>query len=302
MKIRRSCVVALAVLVSALTARAGPAAPPKGDPADMDSIAKQAEAFVAAFHKGDAATLAAFWAPGGDYTDQNGRRLKGRKAIEAAFLRMFSENQGLKLRIDSEALRFLTPDIAVEDGTTAVIPAGGGLPSRARYTIVHVKLDGQWLLGSVRESVFVPPGNHGHLRGLDWAIGDWASEPAKGPVERISAAWTDNQNFIVATFSTTAGDVTVGGATQWIGWDPIAKRVRSWIFDAAGGFGEGAWSREGQKWVIKTNSVRQDGKKAAATYVVRRVDADTIGLRATDRSVDGQAVPPMREIMLKRVK
>src|SRR5947208_10262820 len=56
--------------------------------------------------------------------------------------------------------------------------------------------------------------------------------------------------------------------------DPQARRVRSWIFDAAGGFGEGAWTREGNRWVVKTTSVLQDGKRATATIVLGPGDAE----------------------------
>ena len=45
-------------------------------------LLKNAEAFVDAFHKGDAKAVAAFWTPDGDYVDQTGKHLKGRQAIE----------------------------------------------------------------------------------------------------------------------------------------------------------------------------------------------------------------------------
>jgi uncharacterized protein (TIGR02246 family) len=175
------------VLVLGLTAPPG-FAQPKGDPKDKEAIAKNAEAFVEAFDKGDAKALAAFWTPDGDYTDQAGRHLKGREAIERAFAGFFADNRGLKLHIDSEALRFVTSDVAVEDGVTAVIAPDGTPPSRARYTIVHVKRGEQWLLGSVRDAPFVPPGNSGHLRGLAWVVGDRASGDGKGEAERLSVS------------------------------------------------------------------------------------------------------------------
>src|SRR5439155_26628081 len=134
------------------------------------------------------------------------------------------------------------------------------------------------------------------------AAGEWAGEAQEGGTERLSVDWAENQNFLVATFSTTVKDVPVGSATQWIGWDPLDKRIRSWVFDAAGGFGEGSWTRDGKRWVLKTNSVLQDGKKAAATYHVTHIDADTISLQARDRSVEGKAVPDKPEVRLKRVK
>ena len=77
----------------------------------------------------------------------------------------------------------------------------------------------------------------------------------------MSLSWTDSQNFIVGTFKATVKGVSVGEATHWIGWDLRTKRIRSWIFDAAGGFGEGEWIKEGDNWVVKT-TFRPAGRKA----------------------------------------
>jgi uncharacterized protein (TIGR02246 family) len=296
------CCLAIAGLSLGWVAQAGSAAEPKDTAKDADAISKNAEAFVEAFHKGDAEALAAFWTPDGDHTDQTGRRVKGRKAIEKAFKALFAENKGLKLRIDSLSLRFITPDVAVEDGTTEVVPADGGPPTRANYTIIHVKKEGQWLLSSVRNTPVVSAGGSDNLRGLDWAIGEWAGKVKSGEAERLSLAWDENENFIVAKFSTTSRKVLVAGATQWIGWDPAEKRVRSWIFDSTGGFGEGTWTEEGKKWTVKAALTLKDGKKATATFHIGYVDARTITLQSTDRTVNGEKLPDSPEIKLKRVK
>src|SRR5262245_9405737 len=182
------CLAVPAVLFG-LTALPGLAEQDKGNSKDGAAIQKNAEAFIEAFHKRDAKALAAFFTMDADHTDQTGRTLKGRDAIERAFTSLFSENKGLKLSVESESLRFVTPDVAIEDGTTARIPADGGPPSRARYTIVHVKKDGQWFLSRVRNAPFTPPSNAEHLSGLEWAIGDWAGETGSGEVERLSFAW-----------------------------------------------------------------------------------------------------------------
>jgi uncharacterized protein (TIGR02246 family) len=269
-----------------------------GDANDLERI----QHAFAVFHKGDARALAAFWTPNGDYTDESGRHLKGREAIEKAFEQYFAENKGLKVRIESQSLRFVTPDVALEEGVTEVIAPKGGPPSRDRYSIVHVKREGHWLLGSVHEAAYVPPSNHEYMRGLEWAIGDWAGEAGNGEAERLAVAWAENENFVIATFTRTSGDMPVAGATQWIGWDPLDKHLRSWIFDAAGGFGEGSWTQDGNKWVIRTNSVLQDGKKAMATFILTPVDADALSLQARDRNVEGKPVPDGPEIKLKRVK
>jgi uncharacterized protein (TIGR02246 family) len=302
MKTRALCFLALPALVCAVAALPGSARQPKGNPKDMEAIAKNAEAFVEAFHKGDAKAVAAFWTADGDYTDQTGKQMKGRDAIEKAFAGFFAENKGLKLRINSDALRFVTPDVAIEDGSTEVAGSDGGPPTRARYTIVHVKKDGQWYLSSVRDSVFVPPTNYEHLRGMEWLIGDWTDEVEGAEVGRMSFAWSENQGFIVNTYSVSAKNAILSSGTQYIGWDPSAKRYRSWTFDSMGGFGEGSWTQDGNKFVIKSNAVLQDGRKMAATNIVTRVDADTISWQGKERTLDGKSMPDMKEVKMKRVK
>src|SRR5262249_8670714 len=143
MRIRRWWFLAVPAMALSLAAWSGWAEQPKEKAKEETAIQKNAEAFIEAFQKGDARAVAAFWTTDGDYTDQTGRNLKGREAIEKAFQGFFAENKDLKLRIDSQSLRFVTPDVAIEDGTTEVMAPDGSPPSRARYTIVHVKKDGK---------------------------------------------------------------------------------------------------------------------------------------------------------------
>jgi uncharacterized protein (TIGR02246 family) len=82
-------------------------------------------------------------------------------AIENAFKDVIAENRRLELRIDVNSIRFLARDIAVEDGTTTIIPPDNAPPSQARYTNVHVKKNGQWVLQSVREAPYTLAGNYG---------------------------------------------------------------------------------------------------------------------------------------------
>jgi uncharacterized protein (TIGR02246 family) len=296
------CFLALAVTTLGFTAWPGQAQLPKPHAKDKESIARNGEAFVAAFAKGDAGALAALWTENGDYTDQNGRHLKGRAAIEKAFKGLFAGNKGMRARIDSHSLHFVTPDVAIEDGTSAVFSADGAPPHRARYTIVHVKKEGKWLLSSVREALLPPPSNREHLSDLEGLVGDWASEADKGKVERASLAWSPNQNYLVGGVWTTLNNAPISSSRLRIGWDPSAKRIRSWLFDETGGFSEGTWARDGKKWVVKTASVLQDGKKAAVTFVVTPIDADTVAWQARDRSVNGKSLPDGKEVRMKRVK
>ena len=269
------------------------------------AIHKTAVAFVEAFHKGDAKALAAFWTSDGDYIDDTGRVLKGREAIEKSFAELFAANKGLKLRIEVASLKFPTPDTAIEDGTSAVLPPDGSAPSRARYTNLFVKQNDKWLLASVRESPDPGPSNYEFLRGLEWAIGEWADEaPANAPageVGYVCFSWAPGQNFIISTRTVDYKDDSHVQATQWIGWDAAAKQIRSWSFQADGGSGQGTWTKDGNKWVIKTESILADGSKVTATNTVAPGDGNTLIWQTKEQKVNGQALPNTKEVKMKRI-
>jgi uncharacterized protein (TIGR02246 family) len=269
--------------------------------AQEDALMNNAKAFVDVFEKGDAKAVAAFWAEDGDYVDLTGRHLQGRPVIENTFKDFFAENKGLKLRIEVNSVRFVTPDVAIEDGTTSVISPDGTPPSQARYTNVHVKKDGQWLLQSVREAPYTPSGNYEHLRGLEWAIGEWVDEGDGPEVGHVTFEWSPENNFVISTQAVTVKDTLVSRATEWIGWDPAISHVRSWSFEADGGIGEGVWSNEGDQWTIKTNAILPDGKKLAATNIVTRNGLDAITWQSKHRTLDGKELPDVKETKMKRV-
>jgi uncharacterized protein (TIGR02246 family) len=270
-------------------------------PEDKGATARRA-AFIAAFNKGDAKAVAAFWTPDATYVDQVGGEYKGREAIEKLYEKVFASRKGAKLTIHVGSSKQLTPDVVVEDGVTEVTPAEGGLATAARYSAVLVKKDGEWFVQSIYDAVVHPPSNHEHLEGLEWLIGEWTGEAEKGESSTASYDWAENQNFIVSSFAITIDGVPVSGGTQWIGWDPVAKRARSWSFYSGGGFGEAVWTKDGDKWVIKTTAQTRDGKKASATNIVTKTDDDHMTWQVTTLTVDGESKPEPKPVKMKRVK
>jgi uncharacterized protein (TIGR02246 family) len=285
-----------------LTGTAARAEKDKDNAKEKDALKARAEEFIKAFDKGDAKALSEFWIADGDYVDQAGHTLSGRKAIQGAFEKQFAAAKGAKLRIFTKSLRVVNGDLAIEDGLTELVYPNDVPPTTARYTAVHVKKDGQWHLASVRDAAYVPPSNHEHLEELAWLAGDWVSEAEKGEGARASYSWAENDNFLVSSFATTLKDVPVGGGTQWIGWDGAAKKIRSWTFNSNGGFVEGTWSRDGDKWTVKVTATPSDGKKATATIIVTKVDDDHLTWQSTGRVIDGKEVPDSDVIKMKRAK
>jgi hypothetical protein len=94
----------------------------------------------------------------------------------------------------------------------------------------------------------------------------------------------------------------VFGGTQWIGYDAIDKRIRSWSFYSGGGFGEAVWTKESNTWAVKTTAKTVDGKKVSATNIVTKVDADHVTWQMTKLTVDGESLPDPKPLKMKRVK
>src|SRR5262249_54778271 len=184
----------------------------------------------------------------------------------------------------------VSPDVALEDGVTEVTPSEGGPGTAARFTAVLVKKDGEWYLQSVHDSVVHPPSNAEHLEDLEWLIGERTGAAEEGESARDSYDWAENQNLIVSSFATTVDGVPVVGGTQWIGWDAVEKQIRSWSFYSRGGFGEAAWTKDGNTWALKTTARTADGKKAAATNIVTKTDEDHMTGQKTKLTVAGESM------------
>jgi uncharacterized protein (TIGR02246 family) len=135
-----------AVVVILLGAVQGSVADDKADPADEKAIREQNEAFVAAFNKGDIQAMAAIYAPDADFLSAEGKRVKGRAELEKYFAKGFAESKGLKLKHSDSSIRFLKPDVAIDDGTWEITGRPEGKAAKGFDTAVWIKQDGKWLV------------------------------------------------------------------------------------------------------------------------------------------------------------
>ena len=275
----------------------------KGKAEEKEQPAKERRAeFIAAYDKGDAKAVAAFWTPDAMYVDQDGREYKGREAIQQLYEKTFAANKGAKLAIRATSTKQVSPDVLLQYGITEVTLPEGGPPIATRFSAVVVKQDGQWHLQSVTDSEIRPPSDADHLEDLGWLIGDWTGEVEKGESATASYDWAENQNFIVSSFATTVDGVPVAGGTQWIGWDAVEKQVRAWSFYSRGGFGEAVWTKDGDRWMLRTTARTAAGKKVSATNVVTKTDDDHMTWQMTKLTVGGESLPDPKPVKMKRVK
>ena len=106
------------------------------------------------------------------------------------------------------------------------------------------------------------------------------------------------QAFLIRKFKVEGKAALLHGGTEVIGWDPRTSRIRFWVFDSDGGFGENVWVRDGNRWLVKYSGTMTDGSEASATHIVTKVDTDTIRLESRDRIVNGGDAPDIPETVL----
>jgi uncharacterized protein (TIGR02246 family) len=293
---------ALALSLSAALAGVVFAQSAKDTPAEKNTALAAARAYEAAYAKGDAKALAQFFADDAEYTSEDGTTVKGRAEIEKSIRAALTTRKGGKIAIDVESVRALAPDVMAEKGST-VVTTKAGESVESLYTAIHVKKNDQWKISELIESPSPVPTAGQRLAELAWLVGDWEESDKTNDLSvRSQFAWARGENFITRNVTVKKGGETTLEGWQIIGWDPIEERIRSWTFDSEGGFGEGTWTREGERWLLREIGVAADGSRSSADNTFTKLSADRFAWESNNRTLDGDPQPGIGRIEINRVK
>jgi len=269
-------------------------------PAQMsEEILANAKLYVEAYNRQDAKAIAALCTEDCVFIDKDGNTLRGHKEIEEEFKEDFADNPKARISLSLDSIRLLTPDVAVEQGMMVYFPDGATATLQTKYEVTHVKKANRWLmaLGRSYDVEILTP--YEYLRDLDWLVGDWVDEGA-GSVVETSYRWTDNKAFLLQDFTVRVKGQRILNGLQRIGWDPLSKQIKAWIFDSEGGHGESLWSWVDDSWVIQMKAVRLDGKVATATNRITRIGADRLAYQSVDRVVGEEPLPNLAVTIVRR--
>ncbi|WP_206107756.1 YybH family protein [Paludisphaera rhizosphaerae] len=280
---------------SAMAARAE--SPPAASAVEAEIRAVDA-AFVRDYDAGDAKALATRFTEDAEVFEADGARYSGRPLIERSFADTFADQKGAKLNLEIASIRPLTPEVVKEEGRSITRLASGETVPRF-YTVLYVKRGGSWLIASVREENDELVSPRERLKELEWMLGEWLDSGPESET-RVTCRWSPDGNFLLREFTEKHAGKVVLSVTQRVGWDPVAKEFRSWEFDSEGGFGEGRWSRDGDRWVIKQSGVRPEGATASSTRILVRLRPDRVRWSLVDHVVDGRTIPGEVESILTR--
>ena len=267
------------------------------------AITANDRAYEAAYAKGDVKALADFFADDADYTAEDGQIFSGRQAIEQAIRTGLTANPDSKLVIGVDGIKVLTPETLLQRGETTVTGKDGE-SSSARYTAIHVKKDGKWKIQQLLESAATSSASpRERLREFDWLLGRWEeSDPANKISVSSQYTLARGGNFITRNVTVKQADQVTLEGWQIIGWDPLEDRLRTWTFDDGGGYSEGYYTRDGDRWLLRETGVAADGTRTSSDQTIAKLGPDRFTWESNNRTLNGDPQPAIGRIEIRRVK
>ena len=121
-------------------------------------------------------------------------------------------------------------------------------------------------------------------------MGDWVDE-GDDSIVHFACESVDHGNFLLRKFTILIAGQEAMSGTQRIGWDPLTGKLRAWIFDSEGGYGEGLWHRDGDRWVLKCHGVTADNETASSTSIYTFINGHTMTWQSVDHEIAGVQQP-----------
>lgn len=265
----------------------------------VETIRKEVAASVLAFNKRDAKASAAFWTKDAEYIDETGQIVVGRDAIEKLFSELFAAQPNAKIQLISDSVRLISESVAIEDGQSIVELGPSGASNATKYTAVHVKAEGKWLLASVRESLVDTSSPSDDLADLEWLIGDWTAEE-NGARTESKCRWIVNKRFVERSHTTTQVDGSATTGLQIIGWNAQTNHIQSWNFSADGGHAIGIWSATEGGWLSQVSGTTGQSLSTTAVNLLKRLDDNAYVWQSMDRTLGDVSLPDTDEVVIRR--
>ena len=219
--------------------------------------------------------------------DETGDLLHGRVEIEQSLSEHFAAHTGCQLTLTIDMVRIVSPGVALVNGQSSMTLPNSQDSQDCQFDAVYVQTGKAWLLASLKTHSSRPRRAHrSELQQLSWLNGEWIDEGDECLVT-FNCSETDQGHFLLRTFSIQIAGEKVMEGTQRIGWDPLTRRLRTWIFDSEGGYGEGLWHQDGENWILKITGVTADGEAASSTCIYTPVDEKPMTWQSVDHEIGG---------------
>lgn len=284
------------------TARADAAAPASpataaAEKAVRDTIA----AYVTVYNKKDAAKLAEFFTNDGTLIDSENDAIRGREAIQDEFAEGFDERSTYTLDAKVDSVRMITSDVAQAEGT-ARLQSPKEATIANQFVALLTRQNNAWKIAEIRDypapaDVVAP---YERLKELEWMVGDWVDESDDVQVTS-TVRWGQGKAYLVRDYTVKIGREPATSGLMIVAWDPQTEQIKSWVFNADGGHGEGTWTRAADnQWVVKAHGSTGDGKPNSATQLISLVNKDAVRTSSTDRVIGGEIARDIEDVIMVR--
>jgi uncharacterized protein (TIGR02246 family) len=258
-------------------------------------------AYVAAYNQKDAAKLVELFTPDGTLVDSENVATRGREDIGREFAEGFAEQSDYTLQGKVDRIRLITPDVAQAEGVSRLIsPKEANIANQ--FVVLLARQGDAWKIVEIRD--YPAPADsvtpYERLKELEWMVGEWADASEDVQVTS-SVRWGQGRGYLVRDYSVhVKGEPTTSGL-MIIAWDAQTQQIKSWIFNADGGRGEGSWTRASDnQWVVKAHGSTGDGRPTSATQVISLVNKDAVRTSSTDRVIGGEIARDIEDVIMVR--
>ncbi|MEX2115006.1 MAG: SgcJ/EcaC family oxidoreductase [Pirellulales bacterium] len=268
--------------------------------AEEQAIRAAAKDYQAALAKGNRETLARSWTDDGTFIDELGHLHPASELIAEAAQAGARPAEPGSVRSTS-AIRFLTDDVALEDGVSESVSPGNESDQRTNghYHATWVKRDGRWRLASLCE-VPIAQDASPNLAELGWMVGAWTADQAGVSIE-VAIRWNATGTYLLRDLKATHDGQAVFRSTMRIGRDPLSNKLTSWSFDSDGGRGDATWTRQGDSWVGQGTGVLPDGQQTSGTTVITPLGKDSLSWKTLAATIGGAPVPDQEVRFIRQV-
>ncbi len=263
-------------------------------------VRKNASELMEAFNQHDPNKIASLWAKDAVmYHPLTGETSHGRDEIVQYYKNRFEKESDSRVEIIIDNIEFDGSDSAVEHGVFRV--SYKDKPSiQSAFRANLVKENGKWVMNEIADiAIESAPSQFEHLKEIDWLVGNWVDRDENIEIT-FNCKWDKYKNFLTQHFSTKVLGQNQLEGQQLIAWDPIKEKIRSWVFDSDGGFGEGFWTKAENSWYAAMSYTLSDGQKASATLVYTKIDDNSYKFASIGRDINGEVLPDLNPVTVER--
>lgn len=268
---------------------------------DQEQVATRLKEFTDDISQGKTDNIGTFWTEDAQVINPlTGQVINGRNDIAQYLQKKAQDLKGKEVQFHITRTDVKNPNLVTVQGVVDFYQDGKVVDQQAREVDL-VKDNGIWYLDFLREIHvdLAPTLSHDHLKELDWLLGNWKDKDQDVTIS-YDGKWDRYKNFIIQRFDMSIYGLETLEGRQIITWDPIEKKIRSWIFDSDGGFGQGTWTKTDEGWSTKIDYTLATGETATSTNMYTKISPSSYTYSSIDRKVGDTKLPNVEPTVVKK--